>query len=89
MQVRLAFAVAIQADGDIYLLDEVLAVGDFEFQKKCEKVFEDFRKKRKTVILVTHSMENVEKFCDRGIWLEKGIVKGNNSAKIICEQYGK
>lgn len=89
MQVRLAFSVAIQADGDVYLLDEILAVGDFEFQKKCEKVFEQWKKEKKTVVLVSHSMENVKKFCNQAILLEKGLLKEHNSVEIIYEKYGK
>lgn len=76
MQVRLAFSIAIRAKGDILILDEVLAVGDAEFQKKCNDYFESLHGKQ-TVILVTHSMDNVKKFCDRAIMIENG--------KIVCE----
>lgn len=76
MQVRLAFSIAIRAKGDILILDEVLAVGDAEFQKKCNDYFESLHGNQ-TVILVTHSMDNVKKFCDRAIMIENG--------KIVCE----
>lgn len=83
MQVRLAFSIAIRARGDILLLDEVLAVGDAAFQKKCEKYFEDLKKNNQTVILVTHSMDNVRRFCSRAILINDGkIVKDGNPDKI-------
>lgn len=83
MQVRLAFSVAIQADADILLIDEVLAVGDEAFQRKCLAYFAKLKKDKKTVIFVTHSMEAVQQFCDRAIMIEKGkIVASGNSAKI-------
>ena len=66
MQVRLAFSIAIRAKGDILLLDEVLAVGDAAFQQKCNDYFESLHGNQ-TVILVTHTMSNVRKFCDRAI----------------------
>lgn len=82
MQVRLAFSIAIRAKGDILILDEVLAVGDAEFQKKCEDYFASLHGNQ-TVILVTHSMENVRKFCDRAILLEKGkIIKDGNPDEV-------
>lgn len=71
MQVRLAFSVAIQADGDILVLDEVLAVGDEAFQRKCYRYFADLKKANKTVILVTHSMDTVQQFCTRAILIDK------------------
>lgn len=83
MQVRLAFSIAIRAHGDILLLDEVLAVGDAAFQQKCEKYFENLKENRQTVILVTHSMENVRRFCTRAILLDDGkIVKDGNPNKV-------
>jgi len=89
MQVRLAFSVAIQADGDVYLLDEVLAVGDFEFQRKCETVFDRWKKEAKTVVFVSHGMGNITRWCDHAILLEKGTIKDHNSAEIICKEYEK
>ena len=65
MAARLAFAVAMQVEADIYLLDEVLAVGDEEFQKKCIKVFQELKKAGKTVLFVSHSQALVDQFCDR------------------------
>ena len=82
MQVRLAFAIAIRAKGDILVLDEVLAVGDADFQRKCNDYFESLYG-RQTVILVTHDMENVRKFCDRAILIEKGkIIKEGDPDEV-------
>jgi ABC-type polysaccharide/polyol phosphate transport system ATPase subunit len=72
MQVRLGFAAAIQADADIYLVDEVLAVGDARFQEKCFDVFRRMKREGRTVIYVTHDLSSVERFCDRTLLLERG-----------------
>lgn len=88
MQVRLAFSIAIRARGDILLLDEVLAVGDAAFQQKCNDYFASLKGKQ-TVILVTHSMENVVKFCNRAILIEDGKIKHDGNPKKIAEAYGK
>lgn len=86
MQMRLAFAIASSAHADVYLCDEILAVGDREFQKKCLKVFEDLKKQGKTIILVSHDLDLVEKFCDRAVLLEKGrIVKDGRAAEVIAQ----
>lgn len=83
MQVRLAFSVAIQADADILVLDEVLAVGDEAFQKKCQDYFYKLKKDGKTVILVTHSMESVRSFCDKAVLIDKGnIIMSGNPDKV-------
>lgn len=84
MQVRLAFSIAIRARGDILVLDEVLAVGDAAFQKKCNDYFESLHGNQ-TVILVTHSMENITKFCDRAILIENGkILKDGNPEEVAA-----
>lgn len=88
MQVRLAFSIAIRAKGDILLLDEVLAVGDAEFQKKCTDYFASIKGKQ-TVILVTHDMANVNKFCTRAILIEQGKVKLDGEPKKVTEAYKK
>lgn len=79
MQVRLAFSVAIKAKSDILLIDEVLAVGDQSFQEKCFKYFNDLKKSNRTVILVTHDMSNVEKYCDRALIIDKALPE----AKVV------
>lgn len=82
MQVRLAFSIAIRARGDILILDEVLAVGDAAFQQKCNEYFEKLHGNQ-TIVLVTHSMENVVKFCDRAILIENGkIIKEGKPEKV-------
>ena len=88
MQVRLAFSIAIRAKGDILLLDEVLAVGDAAFQQKCEEYFSAIKGKQ-TVVLVTHSMENVRKHCDRAILIENGKVAQEGDPQVIAEAYEK
>lgn len=72
MQVRLAFSIAIRAQAEILLIDEVLAVGDESFQRKCYQYFAEIRRQKQTVILVTHNMEAVQEFCDRAILIDKG-----------------
>lgn len=75
MQVRLAFSIAIKAQGDILLLDEVLAVGDEAFQQKCFNYFNELKTNKKTVVIVTHDMSAVERFCTRAMVIEKGRIK--------------
>lgn len=75
MQVRLAFSIAIRAKSDVIIMDEVLAVGDAAFQKKCFDVFRELKNNGKTIILVTHDMGNVERFCDRVLIVDKGGTK--------------
>lgn len=86
MQVRLAFSIAIRAKGDILLLDEVLAVGDAAFQKKCEDYFKSLHGNQ-TVILVTHSMQNITKFCDRAILIENGEITLDGDPKTVAKAY--
>ncbi len=86
MQVRLAFSIAIRARGDILILDEVLAVGDAAFQDKCNEYFKSLHGQQ-TVILVTHSMEDVERFCDRAILIEDGKIVQNGNPKKVAKAY--
>ena len=88
MMVRLAFAVAIKARGDILILDEVLAVGDEAFQRKCNDYFSQIKKdKTKTVILVTHSMENVTKYCNKAMMIRDGEIVAFGSPKDVANEY--
>lgn len=87
MQVRLAFSVATRADADILLVDEVLAVGDEAFQRKCNDYFFKLKRDKKTVILVTHSMENVRQFCDRAALIDEGVVKIIGNADKVASAY--
>jgi ABC-type polysaccharide/polyol phosphate transport system ATPase subunit len=87
MQVRLAFAVAIQVDADILLIDEVLAVGDAAFQQKCLEEFQVIKRSGRTIILVTHDMGSVQRFCDRAMLLDYGEVKLTDSAVPVATAY--
>ena len=87
MQVRLAFSIAIRAETDILVLDEVLAVGDENFQKKCLEVFRDYKSSDKTIILVSHSTGDIEKFCDRVLVLEKSQQLGVFSSREAINLY--
>lgn len=88
MYVRLGFSVAINVDPDILVVDEVLAVGDAEFQEKCQRKFVDFRQAGKTVILVTHDMSAVTAMCDQVAWLRNGqLVTTGEAAPTIAAYY--
>ncbi|MFI3125168.1 ABC transporter ATP-binding protein [Streptococcus suis] len=87
MQVRLAFSVAIKAQGDILILDEVLAVGDEAFQRKCNDYFLERKKSGKTTILVTHDMGAVKKYCNKAVLIEKGLVKAYGEPDQVANQY--
>jgi ABC-type polysaccharide/polyol phosphate transport system ATPase subunit len=87
MHVRLAFSVAIQVDADILLIDEVLAVGDAAFQQKCFDVFHQMREQGKTIVLVTHDMTALRRFCDRGLLLERGAEVHLGEPKDVAERY--
>jgi ABC-2 type transport system ATP-binding protein len=89
MQVRLAFSIAIQAKSDILLLDEVLAVGDAEFQRKCYDYFMSLKEEKQTVILVTHDMGAVRQYCDRAILVENGKIVHSGSADDVAQEYQK
>ncbi|HEM5243375.1 TPA: ABC transporter ATP-binding protein, partial [Streptococcus suis] len=87
MQVRLAFSVAIKAQGDILILDEVLAVGDEAFQRKCNDYFLERKKSGKTTILVTHDMGAVKKYCNKAVLIENGLVKAYGEPFEVANQY--
>lgn len=87
MQVRLAFSVAIKAQGDILILDEVLAVGDEAFQRKCNDYFLERKASGKTTILVTHDMGAVKKYCNKAILIEDGLIKVNGEPDDVANQY--
>lgn len=87
MYVRLGFSVAISVDPDILVVDEVLAVGDAEFQAKCLTKFADFKDQGKTVIVVTHSAETLVDMCDQAAWLDKGALRTIGPANVVMEQY--
>ena len=87
MQVRLAFSIAIQSTGDIFLLDEVLAVGDYEFRQKSKKVFQQMKRQGKTVIIVSHELDQIKANCDRAIWLDHGKMLLNDKPEAVIKAY--
>jgi lipopolysaccharide transport system ATP-binding protein len=88
MYVRLAFAVAAHLDPDILLIDEVLAVGDVEFQKKCIGQMEEVSKKEgRTIIFVSHNLGAVSKLCNRSIWIDKGLIKEEGFSENVISSY--
>ncbi|HYG83463.1 MAG TPA: polysaccharide ABC transporter ATP-binding protein [Verrucomicrobiae bacterium] len=87
MQVRLAFSIAIRAKGDVLLLDEVLAVGDEAFQQKCYRYFSSLKHEKRTVILVSHDMAAIEKFCNKAVLLENGHIVKMGSSREIGQMY--
>ena len=87
MQVRLAFSIAIRAQSDILLLDEVLAVGDEAFQRKCYDYFGNLKKSKRTVILVSHDMGVIERFCNRAMLIEKGHVMSIDTSSEVAQKY--
>lgn len=87
MYVRLGFSVAINVDPDVLLVDEVLAVGDEAFQRKCGEKFAELRKEGKTIVLVSHGMVSVHNLCDRVAWLDHGQVKMIDSAPRVVDEY--
>ena len=86
MLMRLAFSTAVQVNPDILLLDEVVAVGDMNFQKKCFATIQDFKKRGKSIVLVSHSINDIESVCDRAIFLNKGnMVKIGPTKEVVSE----
>ena len=87
MYMRLGFAVAIHVDPEVLLVDEVLAVGDEGFTHKCLDKFADFKRRGKTILLVTHSLGLVEKFCDEALWMDAGRMKLQGDPKRVVGAY--
>jgi ABC-type polysaccharide/polyol phosphate transport system ATPase subunit len=87
MYMRLGFAVAIHVDPDVLLIDEVLAVGDEAFTHKCLDKFAEFRRRNKTVLLVTHSLNLVERFCDEALWLNDGRARATGDPRHVVSAY--
>lgn len=87
MYVRLGFAIAINVDPDVLVVDEVLAVGDAEFQQKCYQKFRDFKDAGRTVILVSHSMDTVQAMCDKAAWLSHGNMMAVGEAEPTIKAY--
>lgn len=89
MQVRLAFSMAVQAQSDILVIDEVLAVGDAAFQRKCFNYFMDLKRQKKTVVLVTHDMEAVRQYCDRAMLIKDGKIAAQGNPEKVAQAYIK
>jgi ABC-type polysaccharide/polyol phosphate transport system ATPase subunit len=87
MLMRLAFSIAIQIPFDILLLDEVLAVGDESFQQKCFAMFDRFKEEGKTIILVTHQLDLLTRFCDRLLLLENGVIHATGEPSDVIDPY--
>src|SRR5579862_7426653 len=87
MYMRLGFAVAINVDPDVLLVDEVLAVGDEGFTHKCLGKFGEFRRRGKTILLVTHSLSVVERFCDEVVWLDGGVAQTHGDPRRVVDAY--
>ncbi len=87
MYMRLGFAVAINVDPDVLLIDEVLAVGDEAFTHKCLDKFAEFRRRNKTVLLVTHALNLVERFCDEALWLNDGRARAMGDPRRVVSAY--
>jgi ABC-type polysaccharide/polyol phosphate transport system ATPase subunit len=89
MSVRLGFSVAIEVDAEVLLVDEVLAVGDASFQRKCFEQFDRMKRDGRTILYVTHDMSSVERFCDRGIVLERGEIVDSGLPERITRTYSE
>ncbi len=87
MLAKLGFSVITQVDPDILIIDEVLAVGDYAFQKKCIETINQFKAKGVTILFVSHNLSDIEKICDRVIWIENHRLKASGKAEEILEQY--
>ena len=87
MYMRLAFAVAIHVDADILLIDEILAVGDVSFQSKCFRRLHEIKQEGTTIVLVSHSLDQIEKICDRTIWLHEGLVRADGKPEDVHVAY--
>lgn len=87
MYARLAFSTAIQVNPDILLVDEVLSVGDINFQEKSLHKFQEFRKENKTIIFVSHNIEQVREICDKVMWIDKGQIKFIGEPNHVIEEF--
>ena len=87
MAIRLAFSIAIQTEADIFLVDEALAVGDMEFNQKCLSKFREFKKERKSILLVSHSMGLVRDFCEKALYLLNGETRALGDSETVTSHY--
>lgn len=89
MYMRLAFSIAINVDADILLIDEILAVGDQHFQEKCFQKLEELKNSDKTIVIVSHSLDQIEKLCTRAIWINEGVVAMDGQPHNVILEYLK
>ena len=89
MYMRLAFAVAINVAADILLIDEILAVGDIKFQEKCFNKLKEIKKAGTTIVIVSHSLEQIEEFCDKSIWLKDGKIAMIDKPQTVHKKYNE
>lgn len=87
MYMRLAFSVAINVKADILLIDEILAVGDITFQEKCFNKLKEIKNEGTTIVIVSHSLEQIEEFCDKSIWIKDGLIECIGVPKVVHEKY--
>jgi len=89
MVARLGFSVAVHLDPEILLIDEILAVGDAHFQAKCHDRLDEFRRQGVTLLIVTHALTEVERLCDRAVWLDRGKIAMQGKPEAVIEAYAK
>lgn len=87
MYMRLAFSIAINVDAEILLIDEILAVGDQHFQEKCFAKLHELKESDKTIVIVSHNLDQIEDLCTRAIWINEGVVAMDDTPKKVIEQY--
>lgn len=87
MYMRLGFAIAINVDPDILLIDEILAVGDEEFQHKCLNKINEFKRREKTLVFVSHDLGSVERLCDEVVWIENGVLMASGNSRMVIDKY--
>ena len=87
MMARLAFAIATIGTPDILIVDEVLSVGDFRFQEKCQKRIQGMMKRDTTILFVSHSIDQVKQICNRAIWIEKGRIREDGSSEEVGSRF--
>ncbi len=87
MYMRLAFAVAINVDADILLIDEILAVGDVSFQAKCFEKLKEIKRKGTTIVIVSHVTQQIKNICDRAIWIDEGVIREEGMPGVVTEHY--
>ncbi len=89
MYMRLAFAVAINVDADILLVDEILSVGDQHFQEKCLNKMKELKNQGKTMVFVTHNLSSARELCDRAVWLDNGVIRMDGKTDEVIDEYIK